>query len=295
MALDGQTGLVQVGQRVPRITATSLTQFGQTNSIVYEPVGIILQVTPRISPDGLVVMQIGAEKSEVGIEAEGIPISVSASGQIVRAPRINATTAFTTVSALSDQTVVLSGLLTNRESDIHRQVPLLGDIPLIGDLFRYDSVAKQRTELLIILTPKIVYNKLDSDVQKQIESSRMSWCLSDVVKLHGDAGLRSRCDQWNDNETEAVYPTYVPKEGEMLPALPEQNAPTQGPVLKAPPNQPTPSPGNFSPGGSQPLPIPPQPIQPPMQPMNYYNQTQGGPAAATARPIRKRAATSQPS
>ena len=91
MALDGQTGLVQVGQRVPRITATSLTQFGQTNSIVYEPVGIILQVTPRISPDGLVVMQIGAEKSEVGIEAEGIPISVSASGQIVRAPRINAT------------------------------------------------------------------------------------------------------------------------------------------------------------------------------------------------------------
>ena len=184
------------------------------------------------------------------------------------------------MSALSDQTVVLSGLLTNRESDIHRQVPLLGDIPLIGDLFRYDSVAKQRTELLIILTPKIVYNKLDSDVQKQIESSRMSWCLSDVVKLHGDAGLRSRCDQWNDNETEAVYPTYVPKEGEMLPAMPEQNAPTQGPALRAPPNQPTPSPGNFSPGGSQPLPTPPQPIQPPMQPMNYYNQTQGGPAAA---------------
>ena len=70
-------------------------------------------------------MQIDAEKSEVGIEAEGIPISVSASGQIVRAPRIDATTAFTTVSALSGQTVVLSGLLTNRESDIHRRVPLL--------------------------------------------------------------------------------------------------------------------------------------------------------------------------
>jgi general secretion pathway protein D len=266
MALDGQTGLVQVGQRVPRITATSLTQFGQTNSIVYEPVGIILQVTPRISPDGLVVMQIGAEKSEVGAEAEGIPISVSASGQIVRAPRIDATTAFTTVSALSDQTVVLSGLLTSRQFDIHRQVPLLGDIPLIGDLFRYDSVNKQRTELLIILTPKIVYNKLDSDVQKQIESSRMSWCISDVVKLHGDAGLRSRCDQWNDNETEAVYPTYIPKEGELLPAAPEQAVPTQGPSLQAPPR---PSPPNqLPPGNGRPMPIPPQS---PM-PMTYNNQ-----------------------
>ena len=252
MALDGQTGLVQVGQRVPRITATSLTQFGQTNSIVYEPVGIILQVTPRISPDGLVVMQIGAEKSEVGTEAEGIPISVSASGQIVRAPRINATTAFTTVSALSEQTVVLSGLLTSRQFDIHRQVPLLGDIPLIGDLFRYDSVSKQRTELLIILTPKIVYNKLDSDIQKQIESSRMSWCISDVVKLHGDAGLRSRCDQWNDNETEAVYPNYIPKEGEMLPISPESATPMQGP---------TPTQG---PTLHPPTPVPPQ--QPRMSP-----------------------------
>jgi general secretion pathway protein D len=296
MALDGQTGLVQVGQRVPRITATSLTQFGQTNSIVYEPVGIILQVTPRISPDGLVVMQIGAEKSEVGAEAEGIPISVSASGQIVRAPRINATTAFTTVSALSEQTVVLSGLLTSRQFDIHRQVPLLGDIPLIGDLFRYDSVSKQRTELLIILTPKIVYNKLDSDIQKQIESSRMSWCISDVVKLHGDAGLRSRCDQWNDNETEAVYPTYVPKEGELLPIAPGQGAPTQGPVLQPPPTRP--SPNQIPRGGAQPMPIPPQPVQPPMtmsgQPTSSVVPAQFQYDGGTPQPVSQAAYTTQP-
>ncbi|HEY4235147.1 MAG TPA: secretin N-terminal domain-containing protein [Lacipirellulaceae bacterium] len=297
MALDGQTGLVQVGQRVPRITATSLTQFGQTNSIVYEPVGIILQVTPRISPDGLVVMQIGAEKSEVGAEAEGIPISVSASGQIVRAPRINATTAFTTVSALSDQTVVLSGLLTSRQFDIHRQVPLLGDIPLIGDLFRYDAVNKQRTELLIILTPKIVYNKLDSDVQKQIESSRMSWCVSDVVKLHGDAGLRSRCDQWNDNETEAVYPTYIPKEGEMLPAGPDQGAPMQGPTLQPPPR---PSPPHQLPsGGAQPMPTPPQqPVQPPMtmsgQPQQGVVPAQFQYDGGTPQPVNQASYTTQP-
>src|SRR6185503_5820273 len=56
MALDGQPGYVQVGQNVPRIVATNIDALGgQTNSITYEAVGLILQVVPRISPDGLVV------------------------------------------------------------------------------------------------------------------------------------------------------------------------------------------------------------------------------------------------
>ncbi|MGD9633943.1 MAG: secretin N-terminal domain-containing protein [Pirellulales bacterium] len=227
MAMDGQQGYILVGQRVPTITGVSLTAFGQTNDILYQQVGIIMTVVPRISPDGLVVMQLQTEKSEVGPEAEGIPISVSAGGQIVRAPRINATTAYTTVSALSGQTVVLSGLLTNRREEVHRQVPLLGDIPLIGDLFRYDRVAGQRTELLIVMTPQIIHNKLESDMLKQTESSRMSYIMSDVINLAGDLGLRSRCDQWNDGEMEAVYPTYVPGEGEVT-------IPTEGELLPTP-------------------------------------------------------------
>ena len=91
------------------------------------------------------------------------------------------------VSANNGETVMLGGLITKETSTDDRKVPLLADIPILGNLFRYKSSSVERTELLIILTPKIVYNKLDSDVQKQIESSRMSWCLSDVVKLHGDA------------------------------------------------------------------------------------------------------------
>ncbi len=226
MALDGQPGYILVGQRVPTITGVTLDQFGQTNNILYQQVGIIMQVVPRISPDGLVVMQLTTEKSEVGPEAEGIPISVSAGGQIVRAPRINATTAVTTVSALSGQTVVLSGLLTTRREDVHRRVPLIADIPLIGDLFRYDRVAQQRTELLIVMTPQIVHNKLEADLIKQTESSRMSWILSDVINLHGDAGLRSRCDEWYDGETEAVYPTYVPSEDQVTIPSAEELLPT---------------------------------------------------------------------
>ena len=58
MALDGQPGSVQVGQDVPTVSGVNQTTFGQTNTINYRPVGLILQVVPRISPDGLVVMQI---------------------------------------------------------------------------------------------------------------------------------------------------------------------------------------------------------------------------------------------
>lgn len=204
-ALDGKLGSVQVGAKVPTIRGVNLTTFGQTNNIEYENVGIILEVTPRISPDGQVVMNIAAEKSEVGPEAEGIAISISPTGEVVRSPQIKLTRAQTTVSAASGQTVVLSGLLTKRTFDIHRRVPLLADIPLLGDLFRYDAVQQARTELLIIMTPRVIRSELDAEMLKQVESSRMSWVLSDVIQMHGPAGLRTRGDSWED--VPGCYPT----------------------------------------------------------------------------------------
>jgi type II secretion system protein D len=234
MAMDGQQGQIQVGQNVPRIQATQIDPLaGTVNTITYEPVGLILNVLPRISPDGLVVMQIQAQKSEVGPEAEGIPISISPQGNVLRAPRIEITQALTTVSALSGQTVVLGGLLQTRKFDVHRRVPLISDIPLLGDLFRYDSVAEERRELLIILTPRIVYGKLDADLVKQIESSRMSWILADVINLHGEVGLRSRCDEWSDADIEAVYPNLIPEEG-VLPLSEPQMMPFEGAILEGP-------------------------------------------------------------
>ncbi len=86
MTLDNQPAFIQVGERVPRITGVTLGQFGQTNNVVDDNVGIILGVTPRISPDGLVVMEIDAERSFVGPEDEGVPISISTTGDVVRQP-----------------------------------------------------------------------------------------------------------------------------------------------------------------------------------------------------------------
>ena len=208
-------------------------------------------------------------KSEVGPEAEGIPISISPTGQVLRAPRIEITQAHTTVSALSGQTVVLGGLLQTRKFDVHRRVPLIADIPLIGDLFRYDSVSEERRELLIILTPRIIYGKEDSDLVKQIESSRMSWILGDVVNLHGEVGLRSRCDEWYDADIEAVYPNFIPEEG-VLPLSQPQSMPGagDGAELTAPYCEPIDTPAFIGPptqvnqppaeeGGPAPTPPPP--------------------------------------
>jgi hypothetical protein len=218
MAIDTQTASIQVGQNIPTITSSSQNQFGQlVNAITYTETGLILNVTPRVNDDGLVVMNISATKSDVGPEQEGIPIQINQDGTVIRSPRINITQATTTVHANSGQTVVLGGLITKASSDTHRRVPLISQVPLIGDLFRFDSVREERRELLIIMTPRIIRNELDAELLKQVESSRMNWVLCDVIDLDGATGLRSRKDEWRDSETEAVYPTYIPTEGELVP------------------------------------------------------------------------------
>ena len=242
-ALDNQVATVSIGQSVPRIVGTSISEYGQQNSVSYEDVGIIMEVTPRVSPDGMVVMEIQAEKSDVGSESEGIPIFAGTDGTVIRAPKIDQITATTTVAAASGQTVVLSGLLSKETLDVHRSVPILSDIPLLGDLFRYDGVSEQRSELLIIMTPRVIRNEADAEMIKKVESARMSWVLSDVVAMHGPSGLNSRCQ---DNSCgpdacisgQVIYPTEIPTEGQLIPmpAVKKEFEPTEAtePELQMP-------------------------------------------------------------
>ena len=164
-------------------------------------------------------MEIDAEKSQLGPIESGIPISISATGEVIKSPTIETTTAQTTVSALDGQTVVLGGLITKTKSEFHRKVPFVGDLPIVGNLFRYDGVTNQKSELLIIMTPHIVKSDEDIEEIKRTEAARMHWCLCDVHEMAGDLGLRSRADDWPDAETHVVYPDLEP-DGRML-ELPE--------------------------------------------------------------------------
>lgn len=212
MTLDNQPAFIQVGQRVPQITNSALTQFGVSNSITLINVGLILAVTPRISPDGTVVMELDAENSAVGPEAQGIPVSITSNGDVIRSPRIDVTTAQTTVSAADGQTIVLGGLITKRKEAVNRRVPYLSDVPLLGILFRYDLMAVRRTELLIILTPHVVRGEADANRVKQMEAARMSWCLGDVNAIQGETGIFRRGEsELADAGTMVIYPDDNPR------------------------------------------------------------------------------------
>ncbi|HTQ38122.1 MAG TPA: secretin N-terminal domain-containing protein [Pirellulales bacterium] len=247
MTLDNQPAFLQVGQQVPRVTSSSVTATGTINTVTLDNVGIILEVQPRVSPDNLIVMSIDAEKSSLGPEDQGIPISINTNGQVIRSPFYNTTLAQTTVQAVEGQTIVLAGLITSEKDQDHRRVPYLSNIPLLGNLFRYDLVNQQRTELLIVLTPHVVRNEDDADRIKQAEAARMSWCLGDVIKLNGPSGLRTRKDDFSDSETTVVYPELHPDGSPMGPDLPktgneELPAPSVLPSKpKTPPQQPTPA------------------------------------------------------
>jgi general secretion pathway protein D len=253
MALNNQVAFVQVGARVPRITGVTTTpQGGSQNSTTDEDVGILLRIQPRINDDGLVVMIIDVEKSEVGPAATGIPIAVSTNGQVINSPQINTTTAQTTISAYTGQTVVFAGLIQKNRAVTSRRVPLLSDIPVLGRLFRFDAESEARKELLIFMTPHIMHDKTDTDMLNFVESERMSWCLSDVVEMYGDVGFSGGNGLWGPAATSVIYPDpnqaqFAPEgqilqgvspamEGQML--APETYYPTPGanpPNLQAPP------------------------------------------------------------
>lgn len=246
--MNNQQAYVLVGQSVPQVTGLGVTNVGTQSGVTYTDVGVSLMVTPRVSPDGMVVMQVTAERSDVGPLSEGIPIGIGSDGTPILSPRINSTRAETVVSAADGQTVVLGGLINKQRSTTSRKVPYLADVPLVGSLFRYDVEVVNKTELLIILTPTVIASEEDMERLKRLEAGRISWCLSDVIEIFGDPGVRGRRDEWRDEEVPVTYPdlkTPPAKPG----AAPSGNGRPE--VLPTPEGSPG---GAASPGATPPLP-----------------------------------------
>jgi type II secretion system protein D len=260
--LDNQLAFVQVGSLVGRIQGSTITQFGVQNTVVDTQVGIIMQVQPRTSPDGTIVMIVQATKSAVGPESTGTPVSVDQNGNVIRQPQILLTTAQTTVSARSGQTVILGGLITKDQQENSNRNPFLADIPVLGRLFRFDSVSNQRTELLIIMTPFIVETDEQIEWMNLRETERMSWCLADVVNIHGPipAGGAS---VFGDQSTPLIFPDLQP--GAPMPVVPA----TPTPAVPASPMPVPAAPAPMLPPPAPPvpaLPIPYSPTPPPPAP-----------------------------
>ncbi|MBY0586662.1 hypothetical protein K2X85_05765 [bacterium] len=214
MTLDNQQASIVVGAEVARITGSNLVQgAGVSQNITYVPTGVILEVTPKINPDGTVVMAVSPEVSRLA-PANDPDSSVQLSAGVV-ARALEITQANTTVSAQSGETVIIGGLIRKSTEREERKVPCLGDIPVMGHLFRYDRLSTRRSELLIILTPHVVRTREDAERVKATEAARMHWCLSDVERIHGDLGLPTEVYVGDVPPGTEVIDGPVPEEGEV--------------------------------------------------------------------------------
>jgi len=155
LARNNQSASISLGQQVPLITNTRFDNFGnQINTVSYQNVGINLTVTPFISSDGNVEMTVTPEISSLADRSQWVAISGGTNS--ISAPVINSRTATTTVVVPGGQTVVIGGLMENTQTDSESKVPGLGDIPLLGNLFKRKIKENVKRELMIFLTPTIV-------------------------------------------------------------------------------------------------------------------------------------------
>lgn len=140
---DKQKAKVATGQEVPYQTTTNSAS-GSTASTSFKEALLSLEVTPSITPDGKVQMQLDIAKDSIAGEAPN--------GELI----LNKNTITTNVLVNNGETVILGGVFEQTTSNSQTKVPFLGDIPYIGALFRKDTKSDDKQELLIFVTPRIV-------------------------------------------------------------------------------------------------------------------------------------------
>jgi general secretion pathway protein D len=155
MAANNQEARIQIGEDVPIKTSESVPLISQTTSfqtstVQYRSTGIILSVKPQINAKGQVTMEITQEVSS----AQDLRLGETS-------PRISVRQAKTTLTTADNQTVVLGGLIREDRIKTQAGIPGLRKIPLLGSLFGSEGVKKEKTELLVLITPRIVANLED--------------------------------------------------------------------------------------------------------------------------------------
>jgi type II secretion system protein D len=247
MTLDNQTASLLIGQNFPVITSTNITSTGLvSNGITYVDVGVSLSVTPKISPDGKVLMRVTPVVSSVA------PTTVSI-GNGATATAFNTQQLATTVIANDGETVVLGGLLMKRDQKTENKIPWLGDLPGVGVLFRSRFQTKHKDELVVILTPHIIRSALEADRIVAEEGRRMDWILGNVLSIHGTSGMAPLLPPGTPGAATLNLPNApapaprLPGDMEEVPTLP---APTPVPAE-------TPKPAD-APAAQSPPPPPPQ-------------------------------------
>lgn len=217
MTLDNQEAKIVVGQNVPFITGTSTSASSTTTNpfqtIERQDVGITLKVKPSIGEGGTVRLEIEQEVSAVLPSTSGIN-----SADLITSKR----SIKTTVLADDGQTIVLGGLIRDDETKTVSKVPLLGDIPLLGYLFRASGTSKTKQNLLVFLQPSLVRDGTSAAEMSQRQYAAIRTLDMNVSRNGKVTRLPER--------VEAIYQGYQPRPSPATgetPEAPAQEAPQQ--------------------------------------------------------------------
>jgi len=150
LVLDNQSAKLQVGDQVPITTQTATSTITATpsivNSVQYRDTGVTLEVTPRVNASGLVNLEIAQEVSDVA----------TTTSSTINSPTIQQRKILSTVAVRNGETVALGGLIRESTTGGKSGIPGLTDIPVLGVLFGTTSTDVRRTELMVLLTPRVI-------------------------------------------------------------------------------------------------------------------------------------------
>jgi general secretion pathway protein D len=171
VVMNNQQAQIQVGDNIPinQTTVNTLNSDTTLSSVEYVQTGVILDVVPRINPGGLVYMDIQQQVSDADTR--------SISGTQTN-PRISTRSVSTQVAVQSGQTVLLGGLIKQDNAESDSSIPYLGKIPGLRWLFGTSSRSKARTELIVLITPRVITSSNQSrqvtdDYRQQMQLLRV--------------------------------------------------------------------------------------------------------------------------
>lgn len=152
MVQDNRTAFIQVGDQQPIKSASTVSEDGnlRTESIQYKDTGVSLSVTPTVNAGDMVSLLIDQSITDVG------PIDEATDQRSFMDRQLS-----TEVAVRSGETIVLGGLIRDNKTNARSGIPLLHDIPVVGNLFGSTTVQTTRTELLVMITPRVVRTELD--------------------------------------------------------------------------------------------------------------------------------------
>jgi general secretion pathway protein D len=175
MTLDNEDAEINVGENVPYITqqqsSTTSTSVNY-NTYEYKDVGVILDITPHINQGNFVRLKISLQSTKLTSAATSTT------------PTTLKRTAKTTTVVKDNETIVIGGLVGDSTEDDTYKVPLLGDIPLLGWLFKTHSSTREKTNMYVFLTPHIVRTKQDADKIYQEKRDTMGEVVEGIIKLN---------------------------------------------------------------------------------------------------------------